>query len=252
MALAAKEAARRAAARVSAAETAVQEQRDNALRAQAQLDLLRDLHGRAANHHAGPAGGSAGSGSSAPPAAPPSLFNTFLSSARPDLTLSEMQGEVRRLQDREEERARGTHLRSPEAIREDKAWVQDQTHWGQVARSLQDHFQAQGAEVPADLQSAVNAGESNATQSRQTLRLVERHGPRVAAEFTGTPLLSTRGPYPAAHHLQGRAPAPVGPPGPHWLRGSQGPGCPAWWWRHTSPSRQGGQLGEPVCIHYIP
>ena len=62
MALAAKEAARRATARVQAAETAAQEQRDTALRAQAQLDLLRDLHGRAANLHAGPAGGSAGVG----------------------------------------------------------------------------------------------------------------------------------------------------------------------------------------------
>ena len=195
MALAAKEAARRAAARVTTAETAAQEQRDNALRAQAQLDLLRDLHGRAANLHAGPAGGSAGSGSSsAPPAVPvpgpPTLFNSFLSSARPELSMAEMQGEVRRMQDREEERARGTQLRSTEALREDKAWVADQSNWGQVARSLQEHFQGQGLEVPDNLQAAVNRGESQATQCRQNLRLVERHGPRVAAEFQGTPLLS--------------------------------------------------------------
>ena len=51
-------------------------------------------------------------------------------------------------------------------------------------------FAGAGTDVPKDLQDAVHRGEQQATLLCQALRLVEKHGPRVVAEFMGTPLLS--------------------------------------------------------------
>ena len=108
---------------------------DKALRALAQLDLLREM-GISSSF---PTGGTTGPVPSSVPS--PSLtphhpspsFSSFLSSVGLPLKMADLQLEARILKEAEEERARGTNLHQPESLRAERAWVEDQVNWGHMA-----------------------------------------------------------------------------------------------------------------------
>ena len=192
MANAAKEAGRRAAQRVRDADARAQASRDNALRAQAQLDLLRDLQRGAANPPAGPAGGSAGPGPSsvAPAAAPTTLSTPSSPPPGPSCLCRRCRGRLGgcRIGRRRGPVGPNCAPRRPFVrTRPGSATRPTGARWPGTSRTIS---RARAWRSQTTSRSAVNRGESQATECRQNLRLVERHGPRVAAEFTGTPLLS--------------------------------------------------------------
>ena len=107
----------------------------------------------------------------------------FLSAKGSLLTHVELSRDMRRIKEQEEERRRGTALRDQANLRVDQELVDLQTTWLQMQSRL-DKFFGEGR-VPPSLQDAVNMCESQLIASRQGLRILENHGPHLAAQFQG-------------------------------------------------------------------
>ena len=132
------------------------------------------------------------------PVAPPVGFGSverglletpFLSAKGSLLSHVELSREVRMAREEKEEAKRGTGLHQAANKRVDAELIDLQTTFLQVQAQLDEYFGA--GNVPGGIQGAVDLGEKQLTQSRQSLRIQESHGAALAAQFRGDPLLTS-------------------------------------------------------------
>ena len=101
----------------------------------------------------------------------------------------ELSREVRRSREEKEEQKRGTGLTQPANKRVDVELIDLQTTFLQVQVRLNEYFGP--GNIPGSIQDVVNQGETQLTQSRQSLRISDSHGVTLAAQFRGDPLLTS-------------------------------------------------------------
>ena len=103
------------------------------------------------------------------------------------MSQEELCQEMRRLWEQGEERRRGTQLMNPQHLHVNQELVGMQMSWVHV-QSARDVWHGVGC-VPQSIQDAVDKGERQLTVARQTLQIVKSHGPCLATQFQGDPLL---------------------------------------------------------------
>ena len=91
------------------------------------------------------------------PAFPPQSGSMFLSSRGPSMTMEDMQREMRRMKEAEEERKRGTQLTNPGHLHVNQELVYIQTSWARVQCALENWHGSDAA--PVSIQEAVDAGK---------------------------------------------------------------------------------------------
>ena len=120
--------------------------------------------------------------------APPG-FGQFLSTRGTTLSHKELSRKVKQYEEVEEEKKRGTQLSNPGHLRVNQDLVDVQSSWVRVQSAL-DGYHGEG-NVPGTIQAAMDQGERQLMLARQGLRIIESHGPKLAAQFCGDPLLTT-------------------------------------------------------------
>ena len=101
----------------------------------------------------------------------------------------EISRDMHHMKEQEEERRRGTQLSNDGHRHVDQELVDVQTVWLTMQEALDDHFGVHG--VPSNIQGAMDAGERQLTVARQSLRIIESHGPHLVTKFRGDPLLTS-------------------------------------------------------------
>ena len=124
-----------------------------------------------------------GLGSLEPPSDTP-----FLSAKGSLFSHMELSRDMRRIREQKEEKKRGIALKNTANLHVDDELFDIQTTWLQMQVRLDKHL---GGGVPPRIQEVVDAGERQLTSSRQGLRILESHGPLLAAQFRGDPLLTS-------------------------------------------------------------
>ena len=117
------------------------------------------------------------------------LETPFLSAKGSLLSHVELSREVRMVREEKEEAKRGMGLHQAANKRVDAELIDLQTTFLQVQAQLDEYFGA--GNVPAGIQSAVDTGEKQLTQSRQGLWIQESHRAALVAQFRGDPLLTS-------------------------------------------------------------
>ena len=106
---------------------------------------------------------------------------SFLSARGSLMSHVKISRDMQHMKEQEEKKRRGTQLANDGHSCMDQELVDVQTVWLTVQEVLDDHFGVHG--VPSNIQGAMDAGERQLTVARQSLRIIESHGPRLVAQF---------------------------------------------------------------------